>query len=182
MRPVHVVSAKEAVVRNLVAVGVLAGTMLGPVVATAGGLNRVYLVPAIAACPGQQSCPRTFESAYTFDSIVLRTPATKYMPADKPSFVVDIRGVKDPSGALVNGAVTLHVMSGRVSLPTLGTFPDGSVLTQVAPIAVPLKDGKGKLPYRAPASPNGLITNGGGVEVLDPTGKLLAVTGTQGKP
>jgi len=34
----------------------------------------------------------------------------------------------------------------------------------------------------SPAAPNGTITNGGGVEILDPEGKRLAVTGSQAKP
>lgn len=157
--------------------------LLAPAGVSAAGLNRVYLVPALVECPGPATCPRAFASAYTFDSIVLRTPATRYTSGSKPSFVLDLRGVRDPSGAPVNGTLTLRVRSGRVSLPGLGTFPDDSPLTQQAPVSIPLRNGNGKVSYRpATPPPNGLVVNGGGVEVLDPQGQLLAVTGTQSKP
>ncbi len=92
-----------------------------PAVATAGGYNRVYLVPALKPCLGDIPCqPREFQSAYTFDSIVLRS--------------------------------------------------------------VPLKNGSNpKFPYKA-NSPVGIIVNGGGVEVYDPAGNLLAVTDSQSRP
>lgn len=161
---------------------VLLALALAPAASGAASYSRVHLVPALAACAGPATCPRQLESAFTFDTISLRTPSSKYTPADKPSFILDVRGVRDPGGALVNGTLTLKVLSGRVSLPSLGTFPDDSPLTQVAPVAVPLKNGGASFPYRAPATPNGLIQNGGGVEVLDPTGKRLAVTGAQSRP
>jgi len=168
--------------RRLVAVGALAAAAALPAPAGAGGMNRVYLVPALKQCAGPATCfPRQLESSYTFDSIVLLTPATKYAPAGKPSFVLDVRGVKNASGALVDGNVTLHVLTGRISVPGIGTFPDDAVL--VAPVAVALKAGKRRFAYSpAQASPNGLIVNGGGVEVLDPEGHRLAVTGSQSKP
>ena len=71
-----------------------------PAIATAGGYNRVYLVPALEAVPRRDPCqPREFQSAYTFDSIVLRSPATRYMPVGKPSLILEVHGVRDPSGA-----------------------------------------------------------------------------------
>jgi hypothetical protein len=64
-----------------------------------------------------------------------------------------------------------------------GTFPDDSPLTRVAPVPIRLKNGGAKrFAYKSPAAPNGTITNGGGVEILDPEGKRLAVTGSQAKP
>jgi hypothetical protein len=154
-----------------------------PAVATAGGYNRVYLVPALKPCLEDIPCqPREFQSAYTFDSIVLRTPATRYMPAGKPSLILEVHGVRDPSGASVNGNLTLKILSGRVSIPAFGTFPDDFSLVQVPPLSVPLKNGSNpKFPYKAD-SPVGIIVNGGGVEVYDPVGNLLAVTGSQSKP
>jgi hypothetical protein len=167
--------------RSVVRVFVLA--VLAIPAAAAGGSNRVYLVPALAECPGPASCPRVFESGYTFDTIILRTPPTKFTPPGKPAFVLDVRGVRDPAGALLNGNLTLRVLSGRVSVPGIGTFQDDSPLTRVAPVPIPIKNGNAKrFPYDAPESPNGTITNGGGVEVLDPDGKRLAVTGSQAKP
>lgn len=146
------------------------------------GWARVYLVPALVECPGPATCPRALESAYTFDEIVLRTPSAKYMPPKKPTLIVELKGVRDPSGALLDGDVQVTVLSGRVSIPGFGTLPDGSPLAQQPPIVASLVKGNGKVVYRAPASPSGLITNGGGVEVRDPAGKLLAVTGSQSKP
>jgi hypothetical protein len=164
----------------------VAGTLLAATIAGAVPYNRVYLVPALKKCESVASAciPRQFESRYTFDAIVLRTPATRYMPAGKPSLYLEIRGVRDPDGAPVNGTLTVRVLSGRVSLPTLGTFPDDFSLTQVAPIAVPVKNGRNRrFPYQAnPQPPAGTIVNGGAVEVYDPEGKLLAVTGSQSKP
>lgn len=146
------------------------------------GSNRVYLVPALKECPGPATCPREFASTYTFDTIVLRNAAAKYSPAGKPALSLDFRGVRDAAGTPVTGSLSAHVLSGRVSIPGFGTLPDGSPLAEVAPVPVTLKNGNGKVSYTPPASPSGLITNGGGVEVLDPEGKLLAVTGSQTKP
>jgi hypothetical protein len=162
---------------------VVLGIVVGAASAHAGGWSRVYLAPALAECPGPATCPRAFESTYVFDEIVLRTPATKYMSPKKPSIIVELKGVRGPTGAPLDGTVTVKVLSGRVSIPGFGTFPDGSPLAQVAPIAVTLKGGKGKLSYTPdPQAPSDTITNGGGVEVYDPTGKLMAVTGSQTKP
>ena len=148
------------------------------------GANRVYLVPALAACEGPGSCPRALESAYTYEAIILRTSPSRFTPPDKPAFVIDIRGVRDPAGALLNGNLMLRVLSGRVSIPGIGTFPDNASVTRVPPVPVPVKNGNAKrFAYEAPSeTPNGTITNGGGVEVLDPDGKRLAVTGSQAKP
>ena len=160
----------------------LAAVLVTSHAALAGGTNRVYLVPALKECPGPATCPREFESAYTFEAIVLHTPASKYGRAGKPQLAVEFVGVRDPGGAPFTGTLKVKVSSGRVSIPGFGTLPDGSPLVQVAPIDGAIKNGKGKVRYTAPQAPGGLITNGGGVEILDPDGNLLAVTGTQTKP
>jgi hypothetical protein len=163
----------------------LAAVLVAPTVATAGGYNRVYLVPAVKECQGPAACvPREFESRFTFDTIVLRSPATRYLPAGKPSLSLEVRGVRDAAGMPVTGDLALKLLPSRVSLPTLGTFPDDSPLTALAPVAVPLKKGSNrKFDYFPPTQPpNGIIVNGGGIEVYDPEGKLLAVTGSQAKP
>ncbi len=101
----------------------------------------------------------------------------------KGSLQLDIRGVRDPSHALVNGTVTVRILAGRVSLANFGTFPDASPLTQQAPTPVMLHDGRGKVSYKSSTPvPNATITNGGGVEVLDPDGHRMAVTGSQARP
>jgi len=145
--------------------------------------SRVYLVPALKQCPTAATCAREFESSFTFDSIVLQTPATRYPPTGKPSLVLDLHGVRDAAGTPVSGTLMLKVLAGRVSIPGIGTFPDDSSLTQQPPIPIQLKDGAGKVKYEPSLKPpNGTIVNGGGVEVFDPDGKLLAVTGSQYKP
>jgi hypothetical protein len=159
--------------------------LLAPTAAAAAGYNRVYLVPALKACPGFATCGgRELESTYTFESIVLRSPPGRYLPAaPKPSLFLQVKGVRDASGAPVNGNLTLKVLSGRVNVPGIGTIGDDSGLTTVAPVPIPLKNGSNpKFSYRNPTTPGGLLVNGGGVEVYDPEGKLLAVTGSQTKP
>src|SRR5262245_11759524 len=156
-----------------------------PAVMAAPPYNRVYLVPAVKQCVGASACqPRQFQSRYTFDTIILRSPATRYMPVGKPALFLEVRGVHDPSGAPVNGSLTLKVLSGRWSLADLGTFPDNFPLAQVRPVPVPPKNGNNKRFSYTPdqETPNGTIVNGGGVEVYDPEGNLLAVTGSQAKP
>ena len=70
-----------------------------------------------------------------------------------------------------------------MSIPAFGTFPDDFSLAQVPPLSVPLKNGSNpKFPYKADRAPVGTIVNGGGVEVYDPAGNLLAVTGSQSRP
>ncbi len=162
----------------------LLAALAAPAVSAAAQYGRVYLVPAVKECVGVHAClPREFESRYTFDSIVLRSPATRYMPAGKPALMLEVRGVRDPSGTPVTGALKLRVLSGRVSLRDLGTFPDDFSLVQLAPVQVPLKNGNGRYAYRPDQpTPSGTIVNGGGVEVYDPEGNLLAVTGSQTKP
>jgi hypothetical protein len=154
--------------------------------ASAAGLNRVHLVPALKPCPGFGICPgRQLASRYTFDSMVLRTPASRYLPPDKPTLLLQIRGVRDASGAPVDGELTLKVLSGRVYTPPAGgTLGDDSSLAVQPPVAVPLRNGSNpKFAYRPPqATPPGTLVNGGGVEVYDPEGNLLAVTGSQAKP
>jgi hypothetical protein len=127
--------------------------------------------------------PRELESAYTFDTIVVMTPSGRYYPSNGPALIVNVRGVRDPSHALLEGTVMLRLISGRVSLPGLGTFPDGASLVQPPPVAIRVRNGNARFPYKPELRPpSGTITNGGGVEILDPTGKRLAVTGSQTRP
>lgn len=163
----------------------LAGTLVASGMALAGGYSRVHLVPALKPCPGPANCtPRQFESAYTFDTIVLRTPAGRYPRPGKPTILLEVRGVRDPSGAPVTGNLRLRVTAGRVSLPAFGTFPDDSPLVQLEPVPVPIEKGANpRFVYQQPTpTPAGAIVNGGGVEIYDPEGHLLAVTGSQAKP
>lgn len=158
--------------------------LLAPAVASAGGLSRVYLVPALTECLGPATCsPRTFESTFTFESIVLLSSASKYTSPTKPSLQLVLHGVRDGAGALFTGDLSAKVVSGRVSLPGFGTFPDGSPLTDVPAVPIHVTNGNGHVAYKsATPIPAGTITNGGGVIVRDPDGKSLAVTGSQSKP
>lgn len=165
----------------------LLAVLIAPTAVTAAGYNRVHLVPALKRCPGVATCPLEFESSYTFDSIVLRSPSSKYSPRGKPSLILEIRGVRDASGAAVNGNLTLRLGPVRVHVPGVGTFPDDSPFTESPPVAIPVRNGtNAKFAYRPAAAPDGppsgTIANGGGVEILDPEGKSLAVTGSQTKP
>ncbi len=134
----------------------LLAALVVPHIAAAGGYSRVYLVPAVRACPTRSTCPREFDSSFTFDAIVLHSPATKFMPVGKPSLILEVHGVRDASRALVTGTLTLRVLSGRVSLPGLGTFPDDSSLTQQPPIPVPVRNGAARVPYK----PSGVSRTG----------------------
>src|SRR5262249_31991691 len=147
----------------MIALAAVAAVLTTSHPALAGGTNRVYLVPALKQCPGPATCPREFESAYTFGAIVLRNSASKYPPAGKPQLAVDFSGVRTPDGAPFTGTLKVSVVSGRVSIPGFGTLPDGSPLAQVAPLDASIKNGKGKVSYTPPQAPGGLITNGGGV-------------------
>ena len=153
--------------------------------ALAGGLNANYLVPAFVACPGPQTCgsPRR-ESRFTFDVAILRSPRVKYTSPSKPSVVVELRGVKDASGAPVtSNDFTVRLAVGQVTLPTLGiTVPPGHPLLQVPPVSITLKKGNGHVSYRPFAqAPPGTVAEGGNVTVFDSDGKRLATVGAQFK-
>lgn len=154
--------------------------------ASAAGPNRVHLVPALKPCPGAGICPgRQLASSYTFDSIVLRSSSSRYLAVDKPTLLLQIRGVRDASGAPVNGSLTLKVLSGRVYTPPAGgTIGDGSSLAAQPPVPIPLRNGSNpKFAYRpSQPTPRGTLVNGGGIEVYDPEGNLLAVTGSEARP
>jgi len=159
--------------------------LLATVPVWAGRLNTNYLVAAYVPCPGPDTCgaPQR-ESSFTFDTAILRGPVGKYANPAKPSVVVELRGVKDAGGVLVTSdAFTIVVVAGQVNLSALAlTIPAGHPLSQIAPIAIPLKGGKGKLVYKpAQAAPPGTVAEGGGVTVYDSQGKRLATVGAQYK-
>ena len=167
--------------RTIVATFVL----LSAVPLWAGRLNTNYLVPAYVPCPGPDTCGAPqLESTFTFDTAILRGPVGKYANPAKPSVIVELRGVKDASGALVTSdAFTIVVAAGQVNVSAVGlTIPPGHPLSQVAPIPLPLKGGKGKVVYKpAQTAPPGTVAEGGGVTVYDSQGKRLATVGTQYK-
>ena len=87
------------------------------------------------------ACPASSSRAIRSTAIVLRSAATRYLPVGKPSLYPRDPGRAGPVRHAGERGAELQVVSGRVSLPTLGTFPDDFSLTQVAPVAVPLKNG-----------------------------------------
>ena len=156
--------------------------------AFAGGFNTTYLVPAYVVCPGPDICgaPQR-ESRFTFESATLRSPRGQFTDPKKPSFVVELKGVKDETGALVSGSgFTAQIASGQVNLflPTPLTLPAGFPLAQVLPVEISLNNGHSRTSYKSDpknTAPAGTVTEGGGVTVYDSDGKRLATIGSQFK-
>jgi hypothetical protein len=151
--------------------------------AWAGGTNANHLVPAFVVCPGPDTCgaPQR-ESSFTFESAVLKAPRGKFTNPNKPAFVVELKGVKDASGAPVTSTdFTVRIAGGQVNISSLAlTIPAGHVLSAIAPIPIPLKNGNGSLAYKPTAEPPpGTVSEGGGVTIYDSQGKRLATTGAQ---
>lgn len=155
--------------------------------ATAGGLNRTYLVPAYDACPAGNCFPPTRSSPFTFDQIILYSSAQPYSGPGKLALQVRIKGLKDGTGAPFTGTVTLNVGKSRVTILTnsIGTFADDSPFVPIVPYEITVKNGAGRFKYSTPdeTPANGLIVNSLGTPtLLDPDGKAIATTGTQSKP
>jgi hypothetical protein len=158
---------------------------LSAVPAVAGGYNANYLVPAFVTCPGPDVCgaPQR-ESSFTFETAILRAPRGKYLNPKKPALIVDIKGVRDITGALVTGdGFAIQLTTGQVNLVGLATtLPAGSQLSTQAPIPLPLTNGNGHLAYRSKQqAPSKTVIEGGGVTIYDSAGKRLATVGTQAK-
>ena len=168
--------------RTLLVAGLVALSVLP---ALAGGFNVNYLVPAFVACPGPDACgtPER-ESGFTFESATLRSARGRYLDPKKPSLAVELKGVKDASGAPVtSNGFTVRVSTGQVNLPSSNlTLPPGHLLSTVAPIPIPLKNGNGSVSYKnAAQAPPGTVVEGGSVTLYDSDGKRLATVGTQAK-
>jgi hypothetical protein len=171
--------------RQLLRVAVLASAALVPAGAHAAAFNRIWLVPGLKECPGPGTClPVERASTYTFDRILLRSSAARYSVPGKVTLIVELKGVRDASGALVSGpGFTVRTSGGRIGIPSIGTFPDSFGEAASPTLPLELRNGAGKLTYRTPEeTPPGIVTNGGQVFVLDPAGNVLATSGTQGRP
>lgn len=156
--------------------------------ATAGGLNRTYLVPAYDACPGSGNCnPPARSSQFTFDSIILYSSAQPYTGPGKVSLQVRIKGLKDGGGAPFTGTVALSVGKSRVTILTngVGTLGETSPLVPDTSYDIAVKNGAARFKYSTPddTPEHGLVVNSLGVPTLyDPDGHAIATTGTQSKP
>ena len=164
----------------------LASVMLLPAVAGAK-LNRNFLVPAYEACPGSSNCnPPTLSSSYTFDSILLYSPADPYTAPGKLALRIVVKGLRDGSGNLFNG--TIHATSGQsriTILGLLGTIGETSPLAAPTQYTITVKNGAARYDYKTPPETpeHGLIANSlTSPVVYDPDGKPLAVTGARTKP
>jgi len=160
-----------------------------PALATAK-LNRSYLVPVYAACPGSGNCfPAVRTSTYTFDSIALYSSAQPYTAAGKLALMIVVKGLKDANGAPVTGTLKLRVPPSRVTILSLGigTLGENSPLTETS-YDVPVENGstpRHGVRFDTPDSTpeTGLVVNSFAAPILfDPDGHELASTGTQTKP
>jgi hypothetical protein len=160
------------------------------------GMNRNYLVPAYKPCPdAQTTCiPVGPASTFTFEQAVLKSRPSQFIKPNQVSLVIELRGVRDASGALVTTDTSnpaddfiLRTPAGRVTL-VAGTnlqLEPGSPLSPITDVRVDLKNGKGHASLTTPdeTPTHGLITQTLGVlELLDNQGNLLAVTGARSRP
>lgn len=173
----------------------VAAVALVPALALAG-MNRNYLVPAYKPCPGPQTTcvPLGPASTFTFDQAILKSRPTQFIKANQVSLVIELKGVRDASGALVTTDTSnpaddfiLRISAGRVTLLSginLQLEP-GSPLSPATEVRINLKNGKGRASLTTPdeTPSNGLITQTLGTpELLDNQGNTLAVTGARSKP
>src|SRR5213594_3804312 len=95
---------------------------------SAAGLNRNYLVPSFRTCAGPAACPPQHDSSFTFESAVLKTPASRFLRSGKTAFTLELKGVRDAAGNLVSGAqFTVVLATGQITVPGIGTFPPGAI-------------------------------------------------------
>ncbi len=166
---------------------VLSAVLCLAAVASAGGLNRTYLVPVFAPCPGSGNCnPPKLESSYTFDSIVLQSSSQPYTGPGKLALAVTVKGLKDVTGAPVTGTLQLRVPAGRTTIVGLvGTLGETSPLVGETTYDISVKNGNGRARFVTPdqTPDHGLVVNSFQAPVLyDPNGKALASTGVRSKP
>jgi hypothetical protein len=160
-----------------------------PALATAK-LNRSYMVPVYAACPGSSNCfPPVLTSAYTFESIALYSSAQPFTSKGKLALMVVVKGLKDASGAPVTGTLKLRVPGSRITLLSqgVGTLGETSPLVPETVYDVPIENGstpRHGARFDTPDSTpdTGLVVNTFAAPILyDPDGNELASTGTQTK-
>jgi hypothetical protein len=163
--------------------------LVAAVPAHAGGLNKSVLVPVYARCPGSGNCQPVLASSYTFEEMSLYSSRKPYSGPNELALMIRVKGLKDASGALVTGQITVSVPGTRVTiLPSgggFGTFGDQSPVAQQPPYVIDVKNGSGRGKFMTPPSTpaKGFVANSFGAPiVLDPEGKELASTGSRSRP
>lgn len=159
--------------------------------AARAGFDTSHLVPAYAPCsPGTTSCPAVLESRFAFERAVLKAANRRWLQDGKVALVVELRGVRDESGALVQGDPSdpgddfVLVLPGT-QVSVLGTTYAPGVLAGETRIPIEITNGKGRASFRPPAGgeSSGVVAEAGAPPyVLDPDGNRLAVAGTRAKP
>ena len=155
--------------------------VLLPKLAIGGGGNKNYLVPSFQSCAGPSVCPPEHDSSFSFDTAVLKTPASRFLRSRKTAFTLELKGVRDAAGNLVSGAqFTVVLATGQITVPGVGTFPPGAIPDTRIPFTV--ERGRASVVYKTPDLPRGTVVEGGVVTVLDPNGRRLATIGNQARP
>jgi hypothetical protein len=173
-------------------VAVLASGMVVLSLAPAwAGSNATPMVPAYQPCtPPAASCPAVLESRFSFDSVTLKSSKSPYLKDDKVAIAIELKGVRDETGALVTTDVQdpaddfkLFVPSSQITFNGVTTAP--GILSPPILVGIDLKNGTGKASYKTPAGGEGtglVAESTGAPYVLDSDGQRFAVTGQRDKP
>lgn len=170
----------------------LSALLIGTANTAGAGMNRTYLVPAYAACQ-VGVCAPTLESVFRFDEAALISSQARYTGPGKLALIIDMKGVRDASGALLttdpaNDAddFLMVIPESRVTLLSgalVGTLAPGLAGDTIYRFDV--AKGRVRKRFTTPdiTPERGLVTEVLGTPaVLDNQGKRLAVTGVRTKP
>lgn len=174
--------------RLVVIVSFLAGLSLVPAWA---GSNSTPMVPAYQPCtPPATSCPAVLESRFTFDSVTLKSSKSPYLKDDKVAVSIELKGVRDETGALVTTDVDnpdddfkLIVPASQITLNGMTIAP--GILSPSIAVGIDLKKGSGNASYKTPSGGEGtglVAESTGAPYVVDSDAKRFAVTGSRDKP
>jgi hypothetical protein len=155
------------------------------------GSNATPMVPAYAPCtPPVTSCPAVLESRFSFESVTLKSPKSPYLRDDKTAVSIELKGVRDETGALVttdpespDDDFALFIPGSQITVNGVTVAP--GILSPDLVVRVDLKNGAGKGSYKTPAGGEGsgvVAESTAAPYVLDGDGKRFAVTGQRDKP
>ena len=175
--------------RLVVVVSFLTVLPLAP--AWAAGSNSTPMVPAYQPCtPPATSCPAVLESRFTFDSVTLKSPKSPYLKDNKVAVSIELKGVRDGTGALVTTDVDdpsddfkLLIPGSQITFNGMTIAP--GILSPEITVPVELKNGSGKASYKTPGGGEGtgiVAESTGAPYVVDSDAKRFAVTGSRDKP
>ena len=153
--------------------------------------NATPMVPAYAPCtPPVTSCPATLESRFTFDGVTLKSPKTPYLKDNKTAIAIELKGVRDETGALVStdpdnpeDDFKLFIPGSQITFNGVTVAP--GILSGDIVMGIDLKNGTGKASYKTPAGGEGtgiVAESTGAPWVIDSDGHRFAVTGQRDKP